>query len=163
MGSPWDHFGITLGSFWDDVGIILGSIWDQFGVISGSFLAVRTGPSPERGGRQNGQNGTRLAPARTAPDWKPDPPTSLSVERVRLMNLAYPLTYLHTRPIHLSAYILKYLGGVRGGATTPPDFVGLRRIAPDPAVRHPTPATPWSLVPGPWSLVPGPWSLVPRP
>ena len=72
LGSSWDHFGITLGSFWDDVGIILGSIWDQFGVISGSCLAVRTGPSPERGGRQNGQNGTRLASARTAPDWKPD-------------------------------------------------------------------------------------------
>ena len=58
------------------------------------------------------------------------PPTSLSVERVRLMNLAYPLTYLHTRPIHLSAYILKYLGGVRGGATTPPDFVGSGWIPP---------------------------------
>merc|ERR1712185_552979 len=45
---------------------MLGSIWDQFGVMLGSFLAVRTGRSPERGGRQNGQTLARLGP----PDWR---------------------------------------------------------------------------------------------
>ena len=72
LGSIWDHFGIILGSFWDHVGIMLGSIWYQFGVMLGSFLAVRTGRSPERGGRQNGQTLARTAPARSAPDRKPD-------------------------------------------------------------------------------------------
>ena len=49
--------------------------------------------------------------------WSRNPPTSLSVERVRLMNLAYPPTYLHTyrlRDLHayvlgLSTYPLTYL------------------------------------------------------
>ena len=72
LGSFWGHFGITLGSFWDHFGIMLGSIWDQFGVMLGSFPAVRTGRSPERGGRQNGQTLARTAPARSAPDRKPD-------------------------------------------------------------------------------------------
>ena len=71
-GSSWDHFGGTLGSIWDHFGIMLGSIWDQFGVMLVSFLAVRTGRSPERGGRQNGQTLARTAPARSAPDRKPD-------------------------------------------------------------------------------------------
>ena len=66
LGSFWGHFGINLGSFWDHVGIMLGSIWYQFGVMLGSFLAVRTGRSPERGGRQNGQTLARLGP----PDWR---------------------------------------------------------------------------------------------
>ena len=65
-GIIWDHLGIILGSLWDQFGIILGSIWDQFGVMLGSFLAVRTGRSPERGGRQNGQTLARLGP----PDWR---------------------------------------------------------------------------------------------
>ena len=72
LGSSWDHFGVTLGSIWDHFGIMLGPIWDQFGVMLGSFLAVRTGRSPERGGRQNGQTLARTAPARSAPDRKPD-------------------------------------------------------------------------------------------
>ena len=66
LGSFWGHLGIILGSLWDQFGIILGSIWDQFGVMLGSFLAVRTGRSPERGGRQNGQTLARLGP----PDWR---------------------------------------------------------------------------------------------
>ena len=72
LGSLWDQFGIILGSIWDHVGIMLGSIWYQFGVMLGSFLAVRTGRSPERGGRQNGQTLARTAPARSAPARKPD-------------------------------------------------------------------------------------------
>ena len=72
LGSLWGHLGIILGSLWDHFGIILGSCWDQFGVMLGSFLAVRTGRSPERGGRQNGQTLARTAPARSAPARKPD-------------------------------------------------------------------------------------------
>ena len=65
IGSSCDHIGKTLGSFLDHFGI-------AFGVMLGSFLAVRTGRSPERGGRQNGQTLARTAPARSAPDRKPD-------------------------------------------------------------------------------------------
>ena len=72
LGSFWDQFGINLESFWDHFGIMLGSIWDQFGIMLGSFPAVRTGRSPERGGRQNGQTLARTAPARSAPARKPD-------------------------------------------------------------------------------------------
>jgi len=40
----------------------------------------------------------------------PNPPTSLSVERVRLMILAYPPTYLDAyMPTYLHTYILTYL------------------------------------------------------